>query len=216
MKFSARKRPKNCLICHGANSTLKARLYRHLAKEEQERLGFTNNVHSGDLLCSGTTRHPLLDTLVLGAFAAAVVGLALHGLSRIPQPVGVTTMTPTTRATERTEDIMAEREYLIAPWIRIWHWTNALLIIILGVTGLSVHFADPSLPLVSFALAVPYSQHGRRTADRGYLFFVVANVVTGNWWQFVPKPPGILHRIIKQAMWYGIGIFRGDPHPART
>ena len=26
---------------------------------------------------------------------------------------------------------MAEREYLIAPWIRIWHWTNATLILTL-------------------------------------------------------------------------------------
>ena len=49
---------------------------------------------------------------------------------------------------------MAEREYLIAPWIRLWHWTNAALILTLGVTGLSLHFASPDLPLVDFALAV--------------------------------------------------------------
>ena len=26
---------------------------------------------------------------------------------------------------------MTDREYLISPWIRVWHWTNALLILIL-------------------------------------------------------------------------------------
>ena len=31
----------------------------------------------------GTTRHPLLDTLVLGAFAAMIIGLLLHGLGRL-------------------------------------------------------------------------------------------------------------------------------------
>ena len=108
---------------------------------------------------------------------------------------------------------MADREYLIAPWIRVWHWTNALLIIALGITGLSVHFADPSLPLVDFALAVRIHNTAGVLLIAAYLFFVIANVVTGNWWQFVPKPPGILHRIIKQALFFGIGIFRGEPHP---
>ena len=49
---------------------------------------------------------------------------------------------------------MAERTYLVARWIRIWHWTNAALIVLLGLTGMSIHFADPALPLVDFALAV--------------------------------------------------------------
>lgn len=108
---------------------------------------------------------------------------------------------------------MAEREYLIAPWIRVWHWTNAALILTLGVTGLSVHFADPALPLVDFALAVRIHNTAGVLLISAYLFFVIANIVTGNWWQFVPKPPGVLQRIVRQAMWYGFGIFRGEPHP---
>ncbi len=108
---------------------------------------------------------------------------------------------------------MAEREYLIAPWIRIWHWSNALLILILGITGMSVHFADPELLLVEFSLAVRIHNIAGVTLIGAYLFFVIANLVSGNWWQFVPKPPGILQRLIKQALWYGIGIFKGEPHP---
>ncbi len=108
---------------------------------------------------------------------------------------------------------MAEREYLIAPWIRIWHWSNALLILILGITGMSVHFADPDLMLVEFSLAVRIHNIAGVTLIGAYLFFVIANLVSGNWWQFVPKPPGILQRLIKQALWYGVGIFKGEPHP---
>ena len=108
---------------------------------------------------------------------------------------------------------MAEREYLIAPWIRLWHWTNAALIVTLGVTGLSLHFASPELPLVDFALAVRIHNTAGVLLIITYLGFVIGNIVTGNWWQFVPKPPGILQRIVKQALWYGIGIFRGEPHP---
>lgn len=107
----------------------------------------------------------------------------------------------------------ADREYLISPWIRVWHWTNALLILILGVTGISVHFADPALPLVDFALAIRIHHVAGVTLVAAYLFFVVANIVSGNWWQFVPKPPGILKRLIAQARWYSCGIFRGEPSP---
>jgi len=108
---------------------------------------------------------------------------------------------------------MTEREYLIAPWIRIWHWTNALLILTLGTTGLSLHFADSGLAPVGFALAVRVHNTAGVLLIAAYLFFVVANIVTGNWWQFVPKPPGILQRILVQGRWYAFGIFRGEPHP---
>ena len=108
---------------------------------------------------------------------------------------------------------MTDREYLIAPWIRIWHWTNALLILTLGVTGMSLHFASPDLPLVDFALAVRIHNTAGVLLVAAYIFFVVANIVTGNWWQFVPKPPAIMQRILVQARWYAIGIFRDEPHP---
>ena len=108
---------------------------------------------------------------------------------------------------------MADREYLISPWIRVWHWTNALLIVILGITGISVHFADPDLMLVEFALAIRIHNIAGVTLIAAYLFFVVANIVSGNWWQFVPKPPNIVKRLIAQANWYGFGIFRGAPSP---
>ena len=108
---------------------------------------------------------------------------------------------------------MAERTYLVARWIRIWHWTNAVLIVLLGVTGMSIHFADPALPLVDFALAVRLHNIAGVLLIGAYLFFVVANIVTGNWWHFVPKPPGVLQRILEQARWYSLGIFRGEAHP---
>jgi len=108
---------------------------------------------------------------------------------------------------------MSERVYLLPPWIRLWHWTNALLIITLTVTGISLHFADPKLPLVEFSLAARIHDIAGIALAALYAFFVVANIVSGNWWQYVPKPPGILDRCVKQARWYLWGIFQGEPHP---
>lgn len=111
---------------------------------------------------------------------------------------------------------MSERIYLLPLWIRLWHWSNALLIILLAVTGISLHFADPTLPLVEFSLAARLHQVAGLALVALYSFFVVANIVSGNWWQYVPKPPGVLERCRVQAKWYMIGIFRGDPHPYRV
>ena len=108
---------------------------------------------------------------------------------------------------------MAHREYLFPLWLRLWHWTNALLILTLAVTGMSLHFADPDLPLVEFSLAVRIHNIAGVSLMGAYVFFVVANIVSGNWWQYVPKPPDILKQAIDQGKWYAFGIFRDDPHP---
>ena len=108
---------------------------------------------------------------------------------------------------------MSERIYLLPVWIRVWHWTNALLIITLALTGFSLHFADPKLPLVEFSLAARIHDVAGVALAAAYAFFLVANIVSGNWWQYVPKPPGILGRCWRQTQWYCIGIFKGEPHP---
>jgi len=77
------KAEKKCLSCHSGNSQLKTRLYRHLVQEEQEKLGFVNSIILSNSYVLGATRNPLLDTLVLIALAAMVLGLLAHGIGRI-------------------------------------------------------------------------------------------------------------------------------------
>lgn len=111
---------------------------------------------------------------------------------------------------------MSERIYLLPLWIRLWHWSNALLIITLSITGVSLHFVDPKLPLVEFSLAARIHDIAGIALLVLYTFFVIANIVSGNWWQYVPKPPGVLERCWTQAKWYMVGIFKGEPHPYRV
>lgn len=111
---------------------------------------------------------------------------------------------------------MSGRIYLLPLWIRVWHWSNAVLIVVLTASGVSLHFADPKLPLIEFSLADRIHHIAGLALVAAYAFFVVANIVTGNWWQYVPKPPGVLERCWVQGKWYLFGIFRGDPHPYRV
>ena len=105
------------------------------------------------------------------------------------------------------------RTYLFPLWIRLWHALNAVLILTLGATGLSLHFADPALPLVGFELAVRIHNACGVALAITYLGFLVANAVSGNARHFFPCGPGFLSALRAQLGWYACGIFRGAPHP---
>lgn len=76
------KAEKKCLACHSADSTLKVRLYRHMVKDEQQRLGFTNSVILSNSYVIGATRHPLLDRIVIGLVLLTLAGVLVHGALR--------------------------------------------------------------------------------------------------------------------------------------
>ena len=103
------------------------------------------------------------------------------------------------QADRRGAEEEGHRVYILPLWVRCWHWTNALLILTLIITGGSLHFSSAAVPHVEFSLAVRIHNVCGVLLVFLYLFFVVANAVTGNWWQFVPRPPGVLERCIKQT-----------------
>jgi thiosulfate reductase cytochrome b subunit len=107
---------------------------------------------------------------------------------------------------------MSERLYLLPFWLRAWHWTNALMIIILTITGVSLHFAAPGRFLIEFSLAARIHNIAGIVLAVAYAFFFIMNLVTGNGTQYFPRSP-VIAGCIRQARWYVWGIFRGEPHP---
>lgn len=107
---------------------------------------------------------------------------------------------------------MSERFYLLPIWLRIWHWTNALMIITLAITGISLHFAAPDRFLVEFSLAARIHDIAGMTLTTAYVFYFIMNIVTGNGLQYFPRPP-VIKGCIRQTRYYLWGIFRGEPHP---
>jgi thiosulfate reductase cytochrome b subunit len=106
---------------------------------------------------------------------------------------------------------MSHRIYLLPAWLRVWHWSNAALIITLATTGASLHWSEAEV--IPFALAARIHDIAGLALVALYVFFVIANIVSGNWWQYVPKPGGFVHRCLRQIRFYMWGIFRGEPHP---
>jgi thiosulfate reductase cytochrome b subunit len=108
---------------------------------------------------------------------------------------------------------MSHRVFILPLWIRLWHWTNALLMITLIVTGASLHFANPALPLVPFEISARVHSIAGLALAALWVIFAVANIISGNWWQYVPKPGGFGGRVMRQARYYAWGIFRGEAPP---
>ena len=108
---------------------------------------------------------------------------------------------------------MSERVYMQPLWLRIWHWTNATLILALIVSGVSLHFADPTAMLLPFSLARDVHNIAGLALCAAYVFFVVANIVSGNWWYYVPKPEHFFRNCWLQSRYYLWDNFWGRPHP---
>jgi len=104
-----------------------------------------------------------------------------------------------------------ERLYLYPVWIRIWHITNALLCLILIITGLSIQFSSPSV-VVHFKTAVAIHNVSGILLIISYFVFFAGNLFTSNGVYYIIELKGFIVRLIKQFRYYTFGIFRNE-HP---
>ena len=105
-----------------------------------------------------------------------------------------------------------ERLYLYPVWIRIWHMINALLCLILIITGLSIQFSNPST-VVKFNAAVSVHNIAGIILSMSYTIFFLGNLFTPNGAYYVIPVKGFLIRLKKQFIYYTIGLFRKEEAP---
>ncbi len=91
---------------------------------------------------------------------------------------------------------------------RFWHWTQALLILLLAITGFEVH---GTFHLMGYEQAVLI----HRNLAWAFIILIVFtqfwNMTTGEWRQYVPST----QMLKDQIEYYITGIFRNAPHPTR-
>ena len=106
----------------------------------------------------------------------------------------------------------AGRIYLYSAYQRIWHWLQALVILLLMLSGLEIHSPET---FVVFGFANAVELH----IVLGFLLIVNAflglfyHLTTGRIREYLPEPHDFFSMAIRQALYYLRGIFRGDPHP---
>ena len=106
--------------------------------------------------------------------------------------------------------------YLYPVWLRLWHWLNALLFVVLIVSGLSLHYADPQNSLIPFDVGVISHNIAGILLTLNYLIFFIGSLLGGNVKHYIPKFKGFFKRLFIQARFYVLGIFIGEPHPFKT
>ncbi len=102
--------------------------------------------------------------------------------------------------------------YLYPLWLRAWHWGNALLILVLMVSGASMHFAGTPW-LLEFKTAVLTHNTAGILLSLGWIGFVIGNALTDNQRHYRLEWRGLISRLVAQLHYYGVGIFRNEPHP---
>lgn len=105
--------------------------------------------------------------------------------------------------------------YLYPKWIRIWHLINALLFIILIMTGLSMHYTDKqnAAYMVGFAKAVRWHNFAAIILTANYVFYILGNAFTsnGDFYRFERK--NLIKDLVTQMKFYSWGMFKGEKHP---
>lgn len=108
---------------------------------------------------------------------------------------------------------MADKLYFYPVWIRIWHWINGLMFLLLIVTGLSMQYASPDYPLIRFDLAVSVHNIAGIIVTIAYFVFVIGNLVTSNGKFYTFKLSEIFVQLKLQIIYYTFGIFKHSPAP---
>jgi thiosulfate reductase cytochrome b subunit len=98
--------------------------------------------------------------------------------------------------------------------IRLWHWTNAFLIVLLILTGIQLRAPDLML-FGSYGTAVWLHKYVGFGATGTFVFWLIYTLFSGAFWRHYVLRPSDVKGMPKQAVFYGFGIFRGKENPFR-
>jgi thiosulfate reductase cytochrome b subunit len=189
---------RSCDACHDVDAPLIA--------EYVDRAGpsfwVTNPLLFKEAYVPGATRNRVVDGLLRGLFWLTVCGVLAHALLRV-----------LTRHNRPRMSAAAEKVRMYPVWLRVWHWSNAILFVVLAYTGVRLHFGQRRGSILSFETAFDvHNLAGSLLVVAGVLFFV-GNVLGRNQRQYLSRPRDGFRGILRQLRWYLIGIFKGEPHP---
>ncbi|MGB4467748.1 MAG: cytochrome b/b6 domain-containing protein [Azovibrio sp.] len=103
---------------------------------------------------------------------------------------------------------MSERIYLYKRFERFWHWSQALLIIVMMITGFEIH---GTYALLGFAKAVQVHTLAAWFLLTLWAFTIFWQFTTGEWRQYLPT----LKKVGAMVRYYILGIFINAPQPFR-
>lgn len=210
-----------CMSCHSGKEAGV-----HSIPKVKEKVAACDTCHSKKTILSQTKAQPVsclyagfinADSLkkygyVLGAHR--IPGLDAIIILAIVAPLGLPLVHGGLRFVCRRKGpihLPEEKIYLHPLPERIWHWVQALCIVMLIITGAMLHWPEKFPGWFNWAVTV-HNWFGIG-AVAAFLFWLVYNLVTGRIMHYIPKKGEIPTGMIRQAKFYGYGIFKHEPHP---
>ena len=106
-----------------------------------------------------------------------------------------------------------KRLYLYPIWLRFWHVLNALVMIVLILTGVSMQYSNREFSLIRFDIAVKLHNISGVTLTVLFLVFLLGVLFTWAGKFYWMEYKGFWKRMFLQLRYYVYGIFRGEPAP---
>jgi thiosulfate reductase cytochrome b subunit len=106
-----------------------------------------------------------------------------------------------------------QKFYFYPVWLRIWHGCNALGILLLIFTGISMQSSVESSHILGFNTIIKIHNIAGILVTLSYLLFFFGNIFTSNGKFYIIKPKGFLKNPMKQAIYYAWGMFHGMSAP---
>lgn len=99
-----------------------------------------------------------------------------------------------------------ERIYVFKKFERFWHWSQALLIILMLITGFEIH---GTYHVLGFGLAGRIHTTAAWALITLWIFAIFWHFTTGEWRQYIPTAD----KLFAMIRYYMSGIFKNEPHP---
>jgi len=96
--------------------------------------------------------------------------------------------------------------------IRIWHWTNASLILLLLLTAVQLRAPEVAI-FGKFGNAVWLHKHAGFCAAGSFAFWLLYVVPSGAFWRHYMPTASDITGMWRQAIYYAWGMFRGARNP---
>ncbi|MBN2719245.1 MAG: cytochrome b/b6 domain-containing protein [Deltaproteobacteria bacterium] len=149
----------------------------------------------------GFSRADWSDTGGFILFVLSFLGILAHGGYRF-----------VTRKQRTHHAANLKKVYMYSLYERIWHWLMAASVIVLLITGLTIHF-PLEMAFISFPVAVTLHNITAVVLVVNAALSLFFHVASAAIMQFIPARDGLIQSLIKQVEYYTRGIFLGHRHP---
>jgi thiosulfate reductase cytochrome b subunit len=98
-------------------------------------------------------------------------------------------------------------------WIKIWHWTNGILCVLLIITGLQMQYSGSGIIFIPFEGAVGIHNLCGILLTLSFIGFLLGNIISHNNKNYKITRNELVKDLWVQAKFYALGVFKGEKEP---